>query len=263
MPQLDGVSATAWIREIHQRVPIIAMTSNIRQEDIETYYQYGECLRIVAARLTAADMLINQNPRHERRARQALHQGRHGAHPTKALGFPYRAAEHGWRPAGKQRVANADTNVGLAHATSAPTTAGAGLLGPISAIIQSGIGVVCSSVLVDGRCRCRRRPARSPYPDTTTPVARHLGFLAQSLTARRAAAPAAVWPGAAATAATAWWLDVSQPRRQDGGRSYGHRIHGDRYGRQAGEEAAPLWIGPGRRCLCSVTKGSELSVRRV
>lgn len=42
MPQLDGVSATAWIREIQNRVPVVAMTSNIRQEDIDTYYQYGE-----------------------------------------------------------------------------------------------------------------------------------------------------------------------------------------------------------------------------
>ena len=42
MPNLDGVSATAMIRMVTARVPIIAMTSNIRQEDIQTYFQYGE-----------------------------------------------------------------------------------------------------------------------------------------------------------------------------------------------------------------------------
>ncbi len=41
MPQLDGVSATAMIRMVAPRIPIIAMTSNIRQEDISTYFQYG------------------------------------------------------------------------------------------------------------------------------------------------------------------------------------------------------------------------------
>jgi osomolarity two-component system response regulator SKN7 len=42
MPNLDGVSATAMIRMVTARVPIIAMTSNIRQEDIQTYFQYGK-----------------------------------------------------------------------------------------------------------------------------------------------------------------------------------------------------------------------------
>ncbi|KAK0724798.1 hypothetical protein B0H67DRAFT_481213 [Lasiosphaeris hirsuta] len=41
MPHLDGVSATAMIRMVAPRIPIIAMTSNIRQEDIQTYFQYG------------------------------------------------------------------------------------------------------------------------------------------------------------------------------------------------------------------------------
>jgi len=41
MPQLDGVSATAMIRMVAPRIPIIAMTSNIRQEDIQTYFQFG------------------------------------------------------------------------------------------------------------------------------------------------------------------------------------------------------------------------------
>ncbi|KAK0610461.1 hypothetical protein B0T17DRAFT_500345 [Bombardia bombarda] len=41
MPNLDGVSATAMIRMVAPRIPIIAMTSNIRQEDIQTYFQFG------------------------------------------------------------------------------------------------------------------------------------------------------------------------------------------------------------------------------
>lgn len=42
MPQLDGVSATAMIRMVSPRIPVIAMTSNIRQEDIQTYFQFGK-----------------------------------------------------------------------------------------------------------------------------------------------------------------------------------------------------------------------------
>jgi osomolarity two-component system response regulator SKN7 len=42
MPNLDGVSATAMIRMVAPRIPIIAMTSNIRQEDIQTYFQFGK-----------------------------------------------------------------------------------------------------------------------------------------------------------------------------------------------------------------------------
>jgi len=42
MPNMDGVSATAMIRMVSPHVPIIAMTSNIRGEDINTYFQYGK-----------------------------------------------------------------------------------------------------------------------------------------------------------------------------------------------------------------------------
>lgn len=42
MPKLDGVSATAVIREQDQVTPIIAMTSNIRTDDIEVYFRYGK-----------------------------------------------------------------------------------------------------------------------------------------------------------------------------------------------------------------------------
>jgi osomolarity two-component system response regulator SKN7 len=42
MPHLDGVSATVCIREIRPHVPIIAMTSNIRTDDIDMYFRYGK-----------------------------------------------------------------------------------------------------------------------------------------------------------------------------------------------------------------------------
>ena len=41
MPHLDGVSATVCIREIRSNIPIIAMTSNIRADDIDMYFRYG------------------------------------------------------------------------------------------------------------------------------------------------------------------------------------------------------------------------------
>lgn len=41
MPHLDGVSATVCIREMRANIPIIAMTSNIRTDDIEMYFRYG------------------------------------------------------------------------------------------------------------------------------------------------------------------------------------------------------------------------------
>lgn len=40
MPNLDGVSACHLIRQF-DRTPIIAMTSNIRKDDIELYFQHG------------------------------------------------------------------------------------------------------------------------------------------------------------------------------------------------------------------------------
>ena len=46
MPQLDGVSATVCIREVNQAIPIIAMTSNIRSDDIEMYFKYGKFPRM-------------------------------------------------------------------------------------------------------------------------------------------------------------------------------------------------------------------------
>jgi CheY-like chemotaxis protein len=42
MPQLDGVSATAMIKDMQPNTPIIAMTSNINQQDLEMYYHWGK-----------------------------------------------------------------------------------------------------------------------------------------------------------------------------------------------------------------------------
>lgn len=44
MPKCDGISATIFIRSVNARVPIIAMTSNIRAEDMETYFHWGRSL---------------------------------------------------------------------------------------------------------------------------------------------------------------------------------------------------------------------------
>lgn len=42
MPHLDGVSATSLIREVRPDIPIIAMTSNIRADEIDLYFRYGK-----------------------------------------------------------------------------------------------------------------------------------------------------------------------------------------------------------------------------
>ena len=41
MPNLDGVSACHLIRQFDE-TPIIAMTSNIRSDDISMYFQHGK-----------------------------------------------------------------------------------------------------------------------------------------------------------------------------------------------------------------------------
>lgn len=42
MPHMDGVSATQLIREVHPDVPVVAMTSNIRPEDISHYFNWSK-----------------------------------------------------------------------------------------------------------------------------------------------------------------------------------------------------------------------------
>lgn len=42
MPRLDGVSATLYIRGTHPSIPIVAMTSNIRPEEVNGYFEHGK-----------------------------------------------------------------------------------------------------------------------------------------------------------------------------------------------------------------------------
>lgn len=62
MPQLDGVSATAMIRDVAPRIPIIAMTSNINQQDLEMYFHWG--MRDVLAKPFTKDGMIGKLKRH-------------------------------------------------------------------------------------------------------------------------------------------------------------------------------------------------------
>lgn len=57
MPNLDGVSACHLIRQ-SDRTPIIAMTSNIRSDDIQLYFQHGE-LKHTEARSIATNLFRN------------------------------------------------------------------------------------------------------------------------------------------------------------------------------------------------------------
>jgi osomolarity two-component system, response regulator SKN7 len=51
MPQLDGVSACHLIRQF-DRTPIIAMTSNIRSDDIQMYFEHGKQFPAVSSTLS-------------------------------------------------------------------------------------------------------------------------------------------------------------------------------------------------------------------
>ncbi|ORY68256.1 HSF-type DNA-binding-domain-containing protein [Pseudomassariella vexata] len=62
MPQLDGVSATAMILDAQPRIPIIAMTSNINQQDLEMYFHWG--MRDVLAKPFTKDGMIKKLQKH-------------------------------------------------------------------------------------------------------------------------------------------------------------------------------------------------------
>ncbi|KAI0594207.1 HSF-type DNA-binding-domain-containing protein [Biscogniauxia sp. FL1348] len=62
MPQLDGVSATAMIREVQPNTPIIAMTSNINQQDLESYFHWG--MRDVLAKPFTKEGMIGKLRKH-------------------------------------------------------------------------------------------------------------------------------------------------------------------------------------------------------
>lgn len=73
MPNLDGVSTTHLIRQF-DRTPIIAMTSNIRSDDISMYFQHGTFSP------KSVFCVLSDFYRHERCSSQAFHKRRPHAH---------------------------------------------------------------------------------------------------------------------------------------------------------------------------------------
>jgi osomolarity two-component system response regulator SKN7 len=61
MPLFDGVSATACIRMASPRIPIIAMTSAIRQEDIATYFQWGQYYSKIITSHCCRSLTVNRD----------------------------------------------------------------------------------------------------------------------------------------------------------------------------------------------------------
>lgn len=46
MPKLDGVSATSLIRQFDHMTPIISMTSNMKPNEVMTYYHSGASISV-------------------------------------------------------------------------------------------------------------------------------------------------------------------------------------------------------------------------
>jgi CheY-like chemotaxis protein len=59
MPNLDGVSATHLIRQF-DNTPIIAMTSNIRSDDISMYFQHGRTAKAPHTLASVTDFVRNE-----------------------------------------------------------------------------------------------------------------------------------------------------------------------------------------------------------
>ena len=78
MPNLDGVSATHLIRQF-DNTPIIAMTSNIRSDDISMYFQHGKTRSVSMIRGSDTDF-----SRDERRSAEALHERGFTSHAREA-----------------------------------------------------------------------------------------------------------------------------------------------------------------------------------
>lgn len=43
MPKLDGLSASMYIRQQCPWTPIVAMTSNVRSDEVNRYFEHGKC----------------------------------------------------------------------------------------------------------------------------------------------------------------------------------------------------------------------------
>jgi osomolarity two-component system response regulator SKN7 len=69
MPNLDGVSATHLIRQFDS-TPIVAMTSNIRSDDISMYFQHGMLDSMLVDFLRYANLMLS---RYERCPTKAIH----------------------------------------------------------------------------------------------------------------------------------------------------------------------------------------------
>lgn len=52
MPKLDGVSTTMYIRQDCPAIPIVAMTSNIRSDEVHCYFEHGKCSRSMSRERT-------------------------------------------------------------------------------------------------------------------------------------------------------------------------------------------------------------------
>jgi CheY-like chemotaxis protein len=120
MPHLDGVSATMYIRQHYPSVPIIAMTSNIRPEEVNGYFDHGKFSRVDGVKAGADDICRN-----ERCLGQAFHAGGHAEGGPVALGTSFEEsravgrAVHDWRHSvvHARRRAAAPNQVRLAHSS--------------------------------------------------------------------------------------------------------------------------------------------------
>lgn len=79
MPHLDGVSATVCIREIAPTIPIVAMTSNIRTDDIDMYFRYG--MNDVLPKPFTKEGMLRTLEKHLAHFKKGYTQQSHGQHP--------------------------------------------------------------------------------------------------------------------------------------------------------------------------------------
>ncbi|KAI5814869.1 hypothetical protein BZA77DRAFT_93264 [Pyronema omphalodes] len=102
MPNLDGVSAAALIRQFNTDTPIVAMTSNIRRDDINTYFDNGmnDVLPKPFTKEGLLGMLEQQLkhltlPRNDGGAFAANSRHAHPTHLAPHLSFPTHDEAHG------------------------------------------------------------------------------------------------------------------------------------------------------------------------
>lgn len=74
MPKLDGVSATSLIRQFDHMTPIISMTSNMKPNEVMTYYHSGTFF-VVRSGLEDRKADLMNDGRDERYSSEAVHEG--------------------------------------------------------------------------------------------------------------------------------------------------------------------------------------------